>query len=116
MPVFFFFFFFFFLQLFHRIDAFVQYKRHLVDVSNQMEFCQRGSSGNDSKITNIATANESLINMYGLHVSCREGEGEGGEGGRIERAVPCPLVVVIICDCTKHLTAITYLYIIHVDV
>ena len=36
------------LQLLHRIDAFVQYKRHLVDVSNQIEFCHRSSAGKTS--------------------------------------------------------------------
>ena len=36
------------LQLFHRIDAFVQYKRHLVDLANQLEFCHQTSSGENS--------------------------------------------------------------------
>ena len=62
-----------YLQLFHRIDAFVQYKRHLVDVSNQLEFCQRGSSGNDYIMVNMA------------HMSCIVGGGGGGEERERER-------------------------------
>ena len=38
------------LQLLHRIDAFVQYKRHLVDMSNQIEFCHRSSPGKEKVI------------------------------------------------------------------